>query len=223
MTHKAYKLLKEVVYFAPLDTDEVHYLADSALLKSYQAGESIFWEGEPSQGLWLIDHGRVKIYKLSAGGNEHVIHILGDHNTFNDIAFLDGGANPANASALSPVQVFLIPSEALHVMMHQNSNLAIHITRLLATRVRRMVQQMEDLTLYSVVARLARFLITQTQDPALSGPGVTRMTIASYLNTTPQTISNALNSLAEANAISFDRHQINIVDERVLRTIAELE
>jgi CRP-like cAMP-binding protein len=189
--------------------------------KQYQAGETIFLEGDAALGLWLIEHGRVKIYKLSHAGNEQILHILGEGNSFNDIAALDGGTNPANAAALSIIRLWLLPSHALKDAMLANSRLSIRISSLLAKRVRSLVGQIEDLSLHSVVSRLARFLIRQTQDPSLSGAGVTRTVIAAHLNTTPQTISNALNTLEEAGAIEFDRHQITIVDEAALRSMAE--
>jgi CRP-like cAMP-binding protein len=76
--------------------------------------------------------------------------------------------------------------------------------------------------MYSVTVRLARFLLLQSEDPSLSGPGVTRTTIAAHLATTPQTISVALRELESTGAIEFDRHRIVILDETLLRDIALL-
>ncbi|MEL6406987.1 MAG: helix-turn-helix domain-containing protein [Chloroflexota bacterium] len=90
----------------------------------------------------------------------------------------------------------------------------------MAKRVHSLVGQIEDLALYSVIVRLARFLIKQVDDPSLSGDGVTRKIIAAHLNTTPLTISVALRELATARAIEFDRHQVMIVDEIKLQAIA---
>jgi DNA-binding MarR family transcriptional regulator len=73
-----------------------------------------------------------------------------------------------------------------------------------------------------VVVRVARLLLKQVEDPALSGAGVTRAALAAHLATTPQTISTALRDLEVAGAIEFDRHQIRIVREDLLRAIAML-
>jgi CRP/FNR family transcriptional regulator, dissimilatory nitrate respiration regulator len=218
---RAKRCLEQHPYFHELAAHELERLAEQLQAKQYGAGETIFLEGETALGLYLIEHGRAKIYKLSSAGNEQVLHILGETNSFNDIAALDAGLNPANAAALSPLRVYLLPGAVLKQEMNNNARLSARIATLLAKRVRFLVQQIEDLSLYSVVTRLARFLLRQIQDPALSGTGVTRTVIAAHLNTTPQTISNALNSMAEAGAIEFDRHQINIVDMNILRSIAE--
>jgi CRP-like cAMP-binding protein len=88
--------------------------------------------------------------------------------------------------------------------------------------VRGLIRTVEDLSMYSVTVRLARFLLLQSEDPSLSGPGVTRTTIAAHLATTPQTISVALRELESTGAIEFDRHRIVILDETLLRDIALL-
>jgi CRP-like cAMP-binding protein len=214
--------LQNLAYFQDLDKAVIQGLAQQTLRRTRRAGELIFLEGEPAAGLWIIESGRVKIYKLNPAGQEHVLHILGEGNTFNDIAALDGGANPANAAALSDVLLWVLPASHLHELIRSDGAFALRVVRILTTRVRILVRKVEDLALYSVVARLARFLLKQAHEPALSGPGVTRAAIAAHLATTPQTISTALRELETGGAIEFNRHQIVIVDEELLRTIALL-
>jgi CRP/FNR family transcriptional regulator len=214
--------LRSLVYFETLNADQLAWLAGQTVRRPFEAGEMIFLEGEPAAGLWFIEAGRVKIFKLNPEGEEHILHFLGTGNTFNDIAALDGGLNPANASALSEVSAWLVPSAALRDLLVSDGQVALKVVRILAGRVRTLVQQIEDLALYSVTIRLARFLLKQAEDPALSGPGVTRAAIAAHLATKPETVSRALRTLEENNAIRFDRHRILITDENLLRTIAAL-
>jgi CRP/FNR family transcriptional regulator len=215
--------IASIAYFEGIAEDELAYITERSLLREFSAGEMIFFEGERADGLWVVEEGNVKIFKLNPDGGEHILHLSGPGKTFNDIGALDGGNNPANAAALSPgVHVWLIPSDVLTYVLTRNARVALNVIRLLAVRVRSLVGQIEDLALYSVMVRLARFLLKQAEDPSLSGPGVTRTAIASHINTTPQTISNMLRSLEEAGAIQFDRHRILIVNERILRSIAML-
>jgi CRP/FNR family transcriptional regulator len=212
-----------ISYFEGISADELAYATLQSQLHTFSAGEMIFLEGEQAAGLWIVEEGSVKIFKLSADGDEHILHLRGPGKTFNDVAALDGGNNPANAAALSAVaHVWLIPSDVITYILAHNNRVALNVIRLLAVRVRSLVGQIEDLTLYSVMVRLARFLLKQAVDPSLSGPGITRTAIAAHINTTPQTISNLLRSLEEAGAIKFDRHRIMIVNERILRSIAML-
>ncbi len=215
-------VLTLLVYFESLDSAAIERLAGQMTRREFDAGEVIFVEGEKATGLWLIERGEVKIFKLSPDGGEHILHLLGSGKTFNDIAALDGGLNPASAAALSAATVWLLPSPVLTHLLLANADVAVTVIRVLAARVRGLVGQIEDLALYSVIVRLARFLLKQAEDPALTGPGITRTAIAGHINTTPQTISNVLKTLEEAGAIEFDRHRIVITREALLRSIAML-
>ncbi|MCB0186192.1 MAG: Crp/Fnr family transcriptional regulator, partial [Caldilineaceae bacterium] len=161
-----------ISYFDGIVEDELRYITRNSIARTFAAGETIFLEDEPATGLWVVESGHVKIYKLNPDGGEHILHLRGPGKTFNDIAALDGGKNPANAAALSEqTRVWLIPAEVVvHVLSH-NARVALNVIRLLAVRVRSLVGQIEDLALYSVIARLARFLLKQASDTSLSGPG----------------------------------------------------
>ncbi len=70
--------------------------------------QMIFLEGEPCAGSFVVAAGEVKIYKLSAQGREQILHRLGVGSTFNDVAALDGGPNPASAAAATDASLLLI-------------------------------------------------------------------------------------------------------------------
>lgn len=214
--------LQSRVYFESLSADHLHWLANQCQRQTYAVDETVFLESDPSRGMWMIEQGRVKIYKVNPEGEEHIMHLLGPGNTFNEVATFDDGLNPANAGTLTEAAIWLLPAEALNHLLSIDNALAIKVVKLLANRVRNLVGQLEDLALYSVTIRLARFLLKQLEDPALSGPGVTRANIAAHLATQPETISRALRSLEQAQAIRFDRHRIIISDEKLLRTLAAL-
>lgn len=216
-------ILRSLTYFQGISPETLERVAASTLLKRVESGAIIFIEGEPSAGLWIVRSGHVKIYKLNQDGNEHILHIIGAGSTFNDIAAMDGSTNPANAAALNAdTELWLIPADAFAETLLQEPKLALNLVRQLARRVRTLVGQFEDLALYSVVVRLARFLLKQAEDPSLAGPGVTRTAIAAHINTTPQTLSVALRELEQSGAITFDRQHVRIVREETLRSIAML-
>jgi CRP/FNR family transcriptional regulator len=180
----------------------------------------IFGETEASGGLWLIEAGSVKVFKLTPDGREHVLHLLGPGDTFNDIAALDGGHNPANAGAASRVQAWVIPAAVLQATLASDHTLALAVIAGLARRVRHQVYQIEDLALRSVSGRLARFILEQAENPALAAPAVTRALIAAHLATTPESVSRALRVLEQSGAIRFDRHRILITKANLLRDLA---
>ncbi len=213
-------LLHRLPYFAELPPPTLNQLVQAAHARSFETGAIIFGAGEHSAGLWLIEAGGVKIFKLNLEGREHVLHLLGPGDTFNDIAALDGGSNPAHAAATSAVQAWLIPTAAIQMTLRTHPALAVAVVQSLAQRVRQLVLQIEDLALRSVTARLARYILEQAENPTPSAPGVTRALIATHLATTPETVSRSLRALEQAGAIRFDRHRIVVEKAELLRDLA---
>jgi CRP-like cAMP-binding protein len=212
--------LASLPYFRAMSPDRLAALAGRAICHHFAAQEMILVQGEQTSGLWVVEEGRVKIFRLSPDGREHILLLVGSGESFNDIPALDGGPNPANAVALSEVTAWTLPSEVLLAELRADPDLALAVISILSQRMRGLVQQIEDLALCSVTARLARFLLKQMTDASLSGPGVTRATIAAHLATTPETVSRALRTLEEIGALRFDRQRIVIVREDLLRSVA---
>lgn len=208
--------------FEALAAKQLEVLASKARRHTISAGETIFLEGMPSSGMWIILEGQVKIFKLSFDGHEHILHLLGPGDSFNDISALDGGPHPANAAALSSVCACSISSEALQEAIMADPELAMTLIAALAGRTRSLVRQIEDLAFYSVTTRLARFLLEQMDNPALNGPVITRTAIAAHLATKPETVSRALGTLEKSGVICADRQRITVKRADLLRMVAML-
>jgi CRP-like cAMP-binding protein len=207
-------------YFGALSPDRLAALSGRTVCRTFSSQETLFGWGEPAAGLWIVEQGRVKISRVSADGREHILRIAGPGDSFNEIPALDGGPNPASAIALTEVVAWTLPAAVLQDELRADHDLALVVIDILARRTRELVQQIEDLALCSVTARLARFLLHQLDNTALSGPGVTRTTIAAHLATTPETVSRALRTLEDIGAIRFDRQDILILRPDLLRSVA---
>lgn len=214
--------LRRHQFLKTLPERQLMALAMEAVCRAFAANEVILLDGEPCAGMWIISEGHVKIYKLSSDGSEHIMRLLGPGDSFNDVAALDGGPNPANAATLSDVTACTLSHDSLIAAIMADSLVAQTVIKLLAQHSRVLVQQVEDLALYSVTTRLARFLIQQMENPSLRGPGITRAAIAAHLAVTPETVSRALSSMEKSGVIGLDRQQITIRREDLLRLMALL-
>lgn len=214
-------MLRGLPYFARAADAQIEAMAERAIRREFTAGEMIYVEGEPSAGLWMVERGRVKAFKVSPDGGEYVLRIFGPGDTFNDLAALDGAPNAASAAAITAVVAGVIPTTAFVDALTADHELALSVVRSLVARQRQLVAQVEDLALRPVTARLARFLLEQVANPALAHPSVTRALIANHLATTSESISRSLRVLESAGTIRFDRHTIVITDLPALRELAQ--
>jgi CRP/FNR family cyclic AMP-dependent transcriptional regulator len=215
-------MLQQVPYFAHVAESTLNKFAQQAAHRTFASNEMIFLEGEPSAGLWIVENGRVKAFKLSPDGQEYILHILGPGDTFNDIAALDGAPNPVSTMAVTDVSAWFIATAVFSQALQADHEMALAIIQGLTERIRFAAGRMEDLALHSVTARLAHFLLDQSENRSLKHPAITRALIANHLATTPESISRSLRILEKVGAIRFDRHRIIITQPEILHEQAQL-
>jgi CRP/FNR family transcriptional regulator len=219
-------LLRSVPYFSALPDGLLSELAAVAGERRYGRGQVIFLEGEPCAGLHIVAEGRVRIYKVSPQGREQVLEQLGPGGTFNDVAVLDGGPNPASAMAASDALLWIVTRADIRRLAHAHPELAWALIESIARRARALVAMVEDLALRPVKARLAKLLLAEaerTADVAQINRDqmVTQAEMAARLGTVREMIGRALRELADEGLIAFDRHRIIILDRAGLADVAE--
>jgi CRP/FNR family transcriptional regulator len=217
------EILRQVPYLQRLSADIVSELAAIASRHRYQSGTMIFCEGDPTAGIYVIEEGNVKVSRFTVEGREHILSIFGKGDTFNDVSALDGGPNPATATAFSDVIVWRIARLDLQQIAKKYPDLAWALIESIASRTRYLVGLVENLAIRTVKGRLAHLLLEQAQ--ATQADEIPRyMTheeMANHLGTVREMIGRALNSFSAAGIIKIERHQITILDIEGLATEAE--
>jgi CRP/FNR family transcriptional regulator len=220
-------LLRRVPYFAGLSDEALAALARVAGARRYGRGQMIFLEGEPCAGLFIVAAGEVKIFKLSAQGREQILQQLGPGSTFNEVAVLDGGPNPASVSATADASLYHISRADVRRLARSYPDLAWALIESLARRTRHLVGMVEDLALRSVKARLARLLLVEAALGRDAGEidrshMVSQAEMAARLGTVREMVGRALRDLSDEGLIEFDRHRIVVMNRAGLETAANL-
>lgn len=218
------ELLRRVNFLQGISDVALQKLVESSVRRSYGAGEILFVEGDPVLGFYLVESGSVKISRVSQDGREHILLLLGQGDSFNEVAALDGGPNPATATAHSDAVVHCILRDDLRQTVTQYPELAWAMIESISQRTRHLVGMVQDLSMRSVKGRLAHLLLDQAE--ANEADAVPRMLtqeeMASRLGTVREMVGRALRSLALEGVIEFDRHRIVILDVERLRKEAEV-
>lgn len=216
-------LLKAVSYFSDLDSAALQRVAQSAVRRAYDAGQVILIEGEPCTGLYVVESGWLKVVKIGLDGREQVLQMLRAGEVFNAISVFTDAPNQASVSALETSVVWMIQREVLMKLMDEHPALAQHVIKDLAGRVMHLVRLVEDLSLRSVEARLARLLLEQAEGASVKRRRwATQAEMASRLGTVPDVVNRALRKLSEQGLIHVERHQIQILNREELKRIAQI-
>jgi CRP-like cAMP-binding protein len=229
MTRSVYSdpsLLRQVPFFAGLSDDVLAALAAATVERRYARGQVLFLEGDPCAGLHIVAEGEVKIFKLSPQGREQILRQLGPGSTFNEVPVLDGGPNPASTAAVTDAILCVITREDIKRLAQTYPALAWALIESTARHARHLVMMVEDLSLRSVKARLARLLLVEAQRSTAAGEidrsqMITQAEMAARLGTVREMIGRVLRDLADDGLITFDRHRIVIKDREALAAVAE--
>ena len=220
---RAAEILKAVSYFSALDDAALNLAAQTTIRRVYEAGQVILIEGEPCAGLYIVESGWLKAVKIGLDGREQVLQTLKPGEVFNGISVFTDVPNQASVSALETSVVWLVPRQVLLKLMDEHPMLARQVVKELAGRVMYLVRMVEDLSLRSVEARLARLLLEQSEGASVQRRRwATQAEMASRLGTVPDVVNRALRKLAEGGMIQVERHQIQILDKEGLKSVAQM-
>ena len=223
-SERAVRALCAISYFAELDDRALEAVAQAALPREYRADQTVFVEGEPCTGLYVIEDGWLKAVKMSVEGREQVLRFVGPGEVVNEVGVFADTRNPATVIALEPTAVWFIRRQVILRLLQREPVFASVVVRSLARRVLHLVSLVEDLSLRTVEARLARLLLERAEHQALQRQRwATQAEIAARLGTVLHVINRALHELAQEGLIQVERHRIRILDPEGLKERAMVE
>jgi CRP/FNR family transcriptional regulator len=221
-------LLSQVPIFAGIDGAALERLASRCVTRTMPAGTLLFATGDPCRGLYLVQSGRVRIYRVSPEGREQVLHIEGPGRPVAEVPLFDGGAYPASAVTLEESRLVFLPRAEFEQLYRTNPDAADAIIRGLARRLRHLVHLSETLAFRDVAARLAMLLAGYADRAGHATPaGVeialhrTQEELALEIGAARESVSRALKQLQRKGLIVVEeRERVVIPDVAKLRTIA---
>ena len=206
--------LRGNTYFNDLPESLSKEVSAHMQLREYQRGDVLFWEGDPSAGLHIIEIGSAKIYRLSPQGRQYIVRILQEGDTFAEVPAFDGGMNPVNVEALEACRVWVIEGEKLRMLVASHPIFAQKVLKNFGEMLRNMVRMVSEMAFYQVTHRLARLISEYGEEPR---PHWTQEQLAAQLGTVREVVARSLKELERSGAIRIEDRRIRIADDKVLR------
>jgi len=223
------KALTRFNMFAGLTKAQLKSLAGIAQRRRFTKGEAIFFEGQETSGFHLVEEGRIKVFKISPDGKEHILHIVEPGFSFAEACiFFEERTCPASASALEGTQTIFFPKDALLEELKRNCAVGLKMLGSMASWIRLMAEQVGSLSLRTVEGRLVNYLVVlakRLKVPFADGQAITldveKGVLAARLGTIPETLSRSLKKLQDAGLIKVERGVLTIMDARGLLDMLE--
>lgn len=219
---KIASFISHATLFRGLPESEVERLARISRTCTYKRGETIFTEGTPADGLYILYLGRIKIYKLSPAGKEQILHIIEPGEPFGEVPVFLGTTFPAFAEALEESKALFFPRDEFVSLIREDPFLAMNMLAILSQRLRYFARLIEDLSLKEVPQRFAAYLLSGSEETGREyvhleiGKGQ----LASLLGTIPETLSRILGKMAQEGLIGVEGRKITLVDKKGLEGVA---
>lgn len=215
--------LKRSPLFAGLEPDQLAKVRAIARATEARRRDVLFREGDPVEGMYVLLSGAVKIYKLSADGKEHILHVVRPGQAFAEAAMFMPGGYPAFAEALEKSTALLLPKAAFLDLLREYPEVSLAIIATLSRYLKQFADRIEDLSLKDVSARLARWLLRSAEERGRDfwDLEITKSDLASQLGTVSETLSRTLRKFQDSGWLQVRGRFLKILDREALRDLAE--
>lgn len=115
-------------------------------VQDFDAGETVFHEGDPGREMFVVLSGSVEIYRQTEGDKIHSLATLGQGEMFGEMALVAEGRRFASARALAPETRLVRVDQARFVyLVSQQPAFALSVIRMMAERLAKAGQPMNAL------------------------------------------------------------------------------
>jgi CRP-like cAMP-binding protein len=215
--------LQKAPLFAELDREELTYIAERAVVHHFGPGQLIFSEGDACPGLWVIESGKVRIFKSSPSGREQVLAVEGPGRSVAELPVFDGGNYPASAASVGETSLLFISKGDFQSLCLKHPQVALKVLRTVGRRLRGLVAMIEELSFSTVRHRLIALLVRMARQGEQTSRGVVvtlppnNQELAARVGTVRELISRNISRLQAEDLIEVDGRNLIIRDVKALQ------
>ncbi|SPE78265.1 Transcriptional activator protein Anr [Flavobacterium columnare] len=209
-----------------LTKDELLRMAECKTSYTIKKGESIFEEGDMTNGIFCIKDGVCKMTKLSTNGKDQIVKLVKSGELLGQRSMIS--EEPANLSAvaLEDMEVCFVPKSEILKFFNQNNQFSMNIMKTICSDLKEADDHMVSMAQKSVKERLAETLIYLEETFGNNEDGslriqLSREELAGIIGTATESCIRLLSELNKQELISISGKKIAIKNKNQLRKIAE--
>ncbi len=219
--------LGEIPLFAGLGPTERRSVADACQRIVLARGERLYSEGDPCESFFIVESGRIRVFREAPGGRSQVVHQMGPRQSFAEAAVFGGGRFPASAEAAEASVVIAVAKEPFLRELRRTPAVAERIIASLSMWIHRLLDRVEELTRGSAASRLAHFVVRLPAHGSKEGLRIRfplpKREVAAQLNIAPETLSRVLHDWKESGIVELRGREIEVRDLARLEQVAGLD
>lgn len=212
--------LSEFYLFSQLQPAQIEQLAAGTRLLDVPRGTTLFSRGDRAHGFYLLLAGQIKLGVISPQGDEKVIGLIQPGHSFGEAVLFLERSFPIYAQATLDSKVLVIARDAIFGILDSDVMVVRRMLAGLSARNHQLINDIESISLQNSAQRLIGYLLqisAESPNPARVQLPASKLTIASMLNITPETLSRVMLKLHNAGLIDVNGKEIVITDVAGLR------
>jgi CRP/FNR family transcriptional regulator, dissimilatory nitrate respiration regulator len=217
------RYLSVLPLFGDMSPPELQRMANGCQLRRLGRGDMVFRVGQPCAEFHVTVVGQIKLFAISAAGQEKVIELVGPGNSFAEALMFTGRPYIINAQALTDTLLLTVGKDAVLTEIAHDPNFALRMLAGISRRLHGLVHDVEAYALHSGLQRVIGYLLRDVDrangaayTPITVSLPVSKATIASRLSLTPEYFSRVLHELESEGLIEIDKRDIRILDSNRL-------
>ena len=217
------KFLSKIFLFESLTEEQIDLFRKFTSIKEIGKGDFLFSEGQPATAFFYVASGSVKVYKLSAEGNEQILHIQQTGDLIAEAVIFEFDTYPAYAQALEKTALVRISKNEIRDLLRHFPEISFQIMRAYSRRIRQLVNKIEEISLFDVKSRLANYLVkncTFKNNQHICNLSFSKKDLAAVLGTIPETLSRAFNHFKKEKILVEQQNGIVISDLKKLKSFS---
>lgn len=217
----------KVPIFSNLSDEELVEIINMTGHNNYKKGENIFLEGTKSHTLYLINEGKIKLYKFTKDGKQQILHILSDGDFFGELNLFKDSEYSFNAEAIVPTKICTLTKDKMKKIIMEKPEIGIKILEIVGDRLSKVETLAQHLATNDVESRLAYLLIDMMESYGIKKKEgveielpISREDMSNYTGVARETISRKLKKLEEDGFLKLvGTKKVIILDEEALRDL----
>ncbi len=218
--------LKNIRLFEDLSQSEMQEMERITRMQEIKRRQPLYLPGDPSNNVYLLKQGRVKIANTASSGKEVTFEILEPGEVFGELDVLEDSPRSTSAEALDDALICVIPRKDFDRYLAMHPNVTVKLTKLIGLRLKKIQSRVEDLVFRDVPARLAHLLLELCRsDGVAEGSGIrlraklTHQEMANLIGCSRETVSTILGQFRDDGLIRMDGRTLIIVNEKGLSSL----
>jgi len=184
--------------------------------KNYRKKEIIFSEGDLPRYLYLLNSGKVKLYKSNDYGKEYIIRLVKAGEFFGYTALIKDAPFEITASVMEDSELQVVPKADFLQLLHADRNVSSRFVKILAENITEKEEQLLQLAYDSIRKRVAEALLILSQKESSNTFDILREDLAQIVGTAKESVIRMVSEFKNDGYIEVHGGTIKILDKEKL-------